>query len=101
VLIHDHSKATDEYLQMQYRGVPPSNDPYVQTANPRSCSDWLRLLSRFGFSDVNLSFKSYGGIKPRVLLLKRLLPRWLYFVWIDHKRAYIIITGQKAKKALK
>jgi len=101
VLIHDHSKSTDEYLQVRYRGTPPSNDPYVKTANPRSCSHWLKLLSHVGFSDVDISFKSYGGIKPRVLLLKRLLPRWLYFVWIDHRLAYIIITGQKAKKAPK
>jgi SAM-dependent methyltransferase len=98
VLIHDHSKKTDEYLQVQYRKAAPSNNPYIQTANPRSCSYWLKLLSRIGFSQVDISFKSYGGIKPRVLLLKRLLPRWLYFAWIDHRLAYIIITGTKAKK---
>lgn len=98
ILIHDHSKSTDEYLKSKYRDLPPSYNPYVQT-EPRSCHHWLNLLARIGFSDVDLSFKSYGGIKPRLLLLKRLLPRWLYLTWIDQRVAYIIITGQKAEKA--
>jgi SAM-dependent methyltransferase len=89
LVIMDHSKKTDELLQRQYEQV------WTKTANPRSCSGWLALLADAGFTKLDLSFKSYGHEKLRLSLLKRLLPRSLYFAWIDRRQAYVMITGEK------
>jgi len=89
VVIMDHSKKTDERLQREYEQV------WTKTANPRSCVQWLRLLATVGFKKLDLSFKPYERKKLRLSLLKRLLPRAVYFTWIDHRQAYVMITGQK------
>ena len=90
LIIMDHSRKTDQQLQQQYEKVASP-----QNANPRSCRDWLELLSNIGFKRCDLSFKPWGRIKQGLLFLKRILPRPFYFAWIDNRQAYIIITAQK------
>jgi SAM-dependent methyltransferase len=87
LLIFDYSWKTVERLRLSYvqkwSGV---------TAHPKKCREWTKLLQDAGLVNVNLSFRS-AHVGPR--LLECVLPRFIYFSWIDSREAPTVLVGQK------